>query len=260
MPRLFVVPYADSLQSRQPSNTMAAADAVLGTFELVENILVHLSLTDAVRSTRTAKLWRNASHESPRLHQRLHTPQSPLRSIESPFRGVGNQLWTVDACSLLYEMKVIYALSDVLAWPHVSSQRFPTKLGVRGRFYLEISKEVEDKLQSSLDLFATKPPIQALLVHVGLHYCRHILCTTYVPTGIRVRDMLQVPAAAARSHLMNDYGNLMRGIPSSGYDYEFARFYADTAIDTTEKMDGPWNWESDDEEDTYTVDPDLSLD
>ena len=57
----------------------AAASAVFGTVELLENILLHLPPDDVLRNKRTNSSWKAASTDSPQLRRHIFLEQQPMK-------------------------------------------------------------------------------------------------------------------------------------------------------------------------------------
>lgn len=178
---------------------MPATDDCLGVWELLENILVNLPSPDLTRVMRVCKTWKKIIEETSRLHNhRIILPLPPKR------------LQGEEKRDLLDRGIPKYPLEGA-RWRETASQ---LRSGRRvGRHRPRNSNHTLIPLPKATQIRRERVGDVSSLPRILLEtYCAATVCTVYVRTGIRVKDLLDVSAslckaeATCEGELYNLYG------------------------------------------------------
>lgn len=161
-----------------------AAQAVFGTYELLEQVLLHLPPTELTRVMRVARSWKDIIEGSSTLHDhRIVLPYPPTDvSISSAFEDQGVPEYS-QYCGLTPSSA--FEVSKI-SW---------TDAG-RARINIDLNPQARDWLAHRAHEFATFPPCQRICL--GLCYYA-VKCTVSAKNGVRIGDILDVSRALVRT-------------------------------------------------------------
>lgn len=204
---------------------MSASQAVFRTYELLENILLHLEAHDIQRSRRVAKEWLKLVDRSIALHEAHYLKPVDRGSIFWRISGKGN--WQP-----LYKTAPVLPLQApglVLSSQCRSEMR---RRGYRSRSlyeqtgsrqsqvrYWTCAIEILDTAAVFPSIFVTSPPCQAIGLALRSSQYR-IRCTVYVKHGVRLSDLAAV------------YAKMSETFPYSAADKRKPRAVAEFVVET----------------------------
>ena len=173
---------------------MAATNAVLETYELLEAIILHLSPFDVARAMRVSKTWYSLIQRSSRIHDRRI-----LAPIEKHEHRSRNRRHIDSRADLPVDTSQIpiYASSESTAgfrynpnipWPSGQARQSYEGHEYMGH-YINFGPEIAEydwRLNKVWDELATFPPCQAVALRILRedHYC-----VVYCRDGVRVKHL-----------------------------------------------------------------------
>ena len=176
--------FRQSKHSAIEDQKMHAAGVVLGTYELLEGILIYLSPEDITKAMRVATNWHEVVSSSALLHD--------VRIVAPINKAPINTKWHADRLTDPSSLRPLY---------DVDSRIHYAKLGVFGKGNVTEPKGNE-QLHSLLigqesssgalrdpeiqSKYVTRPPCQALAVRSMYEYVQRIV---YVKDGVRVQHL-----------------------------------------------------------------------
>ena len=196
---------------------MAAANAVLSTYELLEHIITYLHPVDVARAKSVAKAWHHIIRESPRLHDlRIPAPLDKMGTAIFPLPADSNLACLYDLGSRLRfvtNLGVRYS-SEIPEWNQANGDlRRITEKGSELRFYRRGLR------QEVLDEYATIPPCQAINLYRAM---TGTSCVVYVKDGVKIRHLQKAAESMRQCGKPPRKGGKRRG--NYGVDAWFAEF------------------------------------
>jgi hypothetical protein len=173
---------------------MAAANAVLRTYELLEAIMLHLPPFDMARAMRVSRTWNSLIESSSRIYDlRILAPEDRRKHRHRARSHVDNR--SDDSVNLgqipvyaSFESMAGFRYNPNIPWP--SGQACQSCAGDEYMgYYLNFGPEVTEhdwRLNKVWKEFATIPPCQAIALRIlkEEHYC-----VVYVRDGVRVKHL-----------------------------------------------------------------------
>lgn len=153
---------------------MTATDTCLGVYELLETILLSLSPTDLTRSMRVSTTWKQMIEQSQRLQRARVVSPSP-----TAFTADQTRKWLCQGIPN-YPISVALELN-----PYLTSKTSArdTQIWLRKKHIHTLRKHKHE--------FATYPRCERMQLETCM---ARTVCTIYVKSGIRIKDLLEVSA------------------------------------------------------------------
>lgn len=170
---------------------MAACQAVLGTYELLEKIIVNVPPQTIQKAKTVSKAWHTLIKESKAIGRAAVLGplkhQSKYADYAQAFGLCGVPVYGKEMKINLHPNLCPYPKA-VVASPKSVEGELSAKFDLRSRVWDGVAKRAGD--------FATKPPCCAIGIFAA-GFEGTVRCIVYVRDGVRLRDLLEVSTALA---------------------------------------------------------------